>query len=74
VGYAKGGSGDLVAHSAIADFHTIRYAGQMVVGTTPVLFCFVLNWTSPTVDTAAVIPAFAEVVLGSLEIIKQSLM
>jgi beta-lactamase class A len=73
VGYAKGGSGDLVAHSAIADFHTICYAGQMVVGTTPVSFCFVVNWTSPTVDTAAVIPAFAEVVLGSLEIIKQSL-
>jgi beta-lactamase class A len=73
VGYAKGGSGDLVAHSAIADFHTICYAGQMVVGITPVSFCFVVNWTSPTVDTAAVIPAFAEVVLGSLEIIKQSL-
>jgi hypothetical protein len=46
----------------------------MVVGTTPVTFCFVVNWTSPTVDTAAVTPAFAEVVLGSLEIIKQSLL
>jgi beta-lactamase class A len=73
VGYAKGGSSDNFTHSAIQDFHAICYAGQMVVGTTPVSFCFVVNWTSPTVDTAAVIPAFFEVVLGSLEIIKQSL-
>ena len=74
VGYAKGGNSDLVAHSAIPDFHTIAYAGQMVVGTTPVTFCFVVNWSSPTVDSAALTPAFAEVVLGSLEIIKQSLL
>ena len=72
MGYAKGGSSDNFTHSAIQDFHAICYAGQMVVGTTPVSFCFVVNLTSPTVDTAAVIPTFFEVVLGSLEIIKQS--
>jgi hypothetical protein len=56
------------------DFHVLSYAGQMVVGTTPVTFCFIVNWTSPTVNSTDLTPAFAEVVSGSLEIIKQRLL
>jgi beta-lactamase class A len=80
VGYAKGGNVDVPAPPSppdlqlTADFHAISYAGQMVVGTTPVTFCFIVNWTSPTVDDADLTAAFADLVSGSLEIIKQSLL
>ena len=76
IGYGKGGSGDWVADATdVADFHAISYAGQMVVGRTPVTFCFVVNWTSvdPHGTSDDLIPAFVEVVKGSLEAVKQML-
>jgi beta-lactamase class A len=76
VGYGKGGSGDWVADATdVADFHAISYAGQMVVNATPVTFCFVVNWTSvdPHGTSDDLIPAFADVVKGSMEAIKQML-
>jgi beta-lactamase class A len=77
VGYAKGGSGDWIAESStVADFHALAYAGQMVVKTTPVTFCFVANWMSeaPDKDSGALTPAFADVINGSLVAIKQQLL
>jgi beta-lactamase class A len=74
VGYGKGGSGDWVADSMeVADFHAISFAGQMVVGATPVTFCFVVNWTSedPRSTSEDLIPAFVDVVKGTLGVIKQ---
>jgi beta-lactamase class A len=74
VGYGKGGSGDWVADSMeVADFHAISFAGQMVVGATPVTFCFVVNWTSedPSSTSEELIPAFVDVVKGTLGLIKQ---
>jgi beta-lactamase class A len=76
VGYGKGGSGDWVADATdVADFHAISYAGQMVVGGTPVTFCFVVNWTSvdPRSTSEDLIPAFVDVVKGSMETIKRLL-
>jgi hypothetical protein len=77
VGYAKGGSSDLLADSAtVADFHALSYAGQMVVKATPVTFCFVVNWTSvdPNSTSDALTPAFADVINGCLVAIKQQLL
>ena len=77
VGYAKGGSGDWVADSpTVADFHAMSYAGQMVVQTTPVTFCFVVNWMSadPNSTSEALAPAFAEVINGCLVAIKERLL
>jgi beta-lactamase class A len=74
VGYGKGGSGDWVADSMeVADFHAISFAGQMVVGATPVTFCFVVNWTSedPKSTSEDLIPAFVDVVKGTMGAIKQ---
>lgn len=76
VGYGKGGSVEAVADMGnVADFHALSYAGQMVVGTTPVTFCFVVNWTSadPKSTSTALTPAFIDVVKGSLEAIKRGL-
>jgi beta-lactamase class A len=77
VGYAKGGSEDGVADSTtVADFHALSYAGQMVVQATPVTFCFVVNWMSvdPNSTSAALTPAFGEVIKGCLVAIKQQLL
>jgi beta-lactamase class A len=77
VGYAKGGSSDLLADSpTVADFHALSYAGQMVVKTTPVTFCFVVNWTSvdPNRTSDTLTPAFAEVIHGCLAAIKRQLL
>ena len=77
VSYAKGGSADLLAHSrTVPDFHALSYAGQMVVGATPVTFCFVVNWMSedPNSTSEALAPAFADVVNGCLVAIKQQLL
>jgi beta-lactamase class A len=77
VGYAKGGSTDSVANSAtVADFHTLSYAGQIVVEATPVTFCFVVNWSSvdPNSTTDTLTPAFADVIKGCLVAIKQQLL
>lgn len=72
-GYGKGGSGDWVAdHVDVADFHALSYAGQMVVGTTPVTFCFVVNWRSvePSMTSANLVPQFTDVVRGSMGAVK----
>lgn len=77
VGYGKGGSGDWVADATdVADFHALSYAGQMVVNTTPVTFCFVVNWTSvdPKSTSDDLVPAFIDVVKGSMEAIRQRLL
>ena len=77
VGYAKGGSADLLANSAtVADFHALSYAGQMVVGATPVTFCFVVNWTSvdPSSTGGTLAPAFADAVTGCLMAIRRRLL
>lgn len=77
VGYAKGGSVDLLADSpTVADFHALSYAGQMVVKATPVTFCFVVNWISvdPNSTSDALTPAFADVINGCLVAIKQQLL
>lgn len=76
VGYGKGGSGDWVADSTVvADFHALSYAGQMVVNTMPVTFCFIVNWTSenPKSTSEDLVPAFIDVVKGSMGAIKQLL-
>ena len=67
---------DWVADSTdVADFHAISYAGQMVVNDTPVTLCFVVNWTSvdPRGTSEDLIPAFVEVVKGSIATIKRLL-
>jgi beta-lactamase class A len=77
IGYAKGGSAELVSDSpTVADFHVLAYAGQMVVNATTVTFCFVVNWisTEPDSTSVAFTPAFGEVVKGCLEAIKRQLM
>jgi beta-lactamase class A len=77
VGYAKGGSEEGVADSTtVADFHALSYAGQMVVKATPVTFCFVVNWMSvdPNSTSAALTPAFGDVIKGCLVAIKQQLL
>jgi beta-lactamase class A len=77
VGYAKGGSVDLLADSpTVADFHALSYAGQMVVKATPVTFCFVVNWMSvdPNSTSDTLTPAFADVINGCLVAIKQQLL
>ena len=77
VGYGKGGSGDWVSESmVVADFHALSYAGQMVVNATPVTFCFVVNWTSedPNSTSGDLVPAFTDVVKGSMGVVKQMLL
>ena len=73
-GYGKGGSGNWVADMGnVPVFHALSFAGQMVVGTTPVTFCFVVNWMREHPDSEALTPAFIAVVKGSMEAIKQGL-
>ena len=77
VGYAKGGSSDVLADSpTVADFHALSYAGQMVVKATPVTFCFVANWMSVDQNSTsgALTPAFADVINGCLGAVKQQLL
>lgn len=77
VGYGKGGSGDWVADSTdVADFHALSYAGQMVVNATPVTFCFVVNWMSedPKSTSEDLVPAFTDVIKGSMGAIRQMLL
>ncbi len=76
VGYGKGGSGDWFNNFPdIGDFHALSYAGQMVVNATPVTFCFVVNWMSvdPKSTSEDLVPAFTDVIKGSMEAIKQQL-
>lgn len=74
LGYAKGGSADLLASFPnVPDFHALCMAGQMVVGQTPVTFCFVVNWTStdPEGSSDALTPAFRDVIRGCLKAVKE---
>ena len=74
VGYGKGGSGNWLANRGnVADFHALSYAGQMVVGATPVTFCFVVNWMGEHPDSGTLTPAFTAVVKRSMEVIKRGL-
>jgi beta-lactamase class A len=74
VGYGKGGSGDWFLQSSTeGDFHALSFAGQMVVGATPVTFCFVVNWTGVEPDNTALTPAFVDVVKSSMTAIKRQL-
>lgn len=65
--YAKGGefpSSDLSAKSL---------AGQMVVGDTPVTFCFLVNWEGSASDFPAVEAEFFAAIKGILSVIKRAL-
>ena len=74
VGYGKGGSGNWVADRGnVPVFHALSFAGQMIVGATPVTFCFAVNWMSEHPEAEALTPAFIAVVKGSMEAIKQGL-
>lgn len=67
--YAKGGE--------VADFEGFNaksFAGQMVVsGTTPVTFCFVVNWQGPSSEFAEIEAAFFAAILELLTATKQAL-
>ena len=73
----RAAAADVLADSStVADFHTLSYAGQMVVKATPVTFCFVANWMSedPNSTSDALTPAFADVINGCLVAVKQQLL
>lgn len=59
--YAKGGSVDW------QDFHAISGPGQMMLGRTPVTFCFTLNWTGPDDGVPKMLGGFKDVVAGMLK-------
>jgi beta-lactamase class A len=65
--YAKGGEFPWPELSAKS------FAGQMVVGQTPVTFCFIVNWEKPASDFSAVEAEFFAAIKGILTIIKQVL-
>ena len=48
------------------------FAGQMVVGQTPVTFCFIVNWNGPTSDFSAIEDEFFAAIKGILTAIKQA--
>jgi beta-lactamase class A len=64
--YAKGGEFPWPELSAKS------FAGQMVVGQTPVTFCFIVNWNEPTSDFSAVEAEFFAAINGILAVIKQA--
>jgi beta-lactamase class A len=59
--YAKGGSVDW------QDFHAISSPGQMMLGRTPVTFCFTLNWTGPDDGVPKMLGGFKDAVAGMLK-------
>jgi beta-lactamase class A len=65
--YAKGGE--------VADFNGFNaksFAGQMIVnGQTPVTFCFIVNWMSPTNDFAEVEAEYFAAIAGILSAVAQ---
>jgi len=65
--YAKGGEVDFFGSNAKS------FAGQMVVGRTPVTFCFAVNWDGPTSEFDAVQAAFLAAIRGVLTVIKEAL-
>lgn len=58
--YAKGGSIDW------QDFHALCIPGQMIVGATPVTFCFTFNWNGPDRDVPRQAANFAAAVSSVL--------
>jgi beta-lactamase class A len=58
--YGKGGSIDW------ANFHCFALAGQMVVGKTPVTFCFTINWTGPDDGVPKMFAGYAKAVVDVL--------
>ncbi len=64
--YAKGGE------FPSPDVNAKSFAGQMVVGRTPVTFCFSMNWVDPESDFLAVQAAFFAAIKGILGVIKQA--
>jgi beta-lactamase class A len=58
--YAKGGSVDW------QDFHAICGAGQMILGRTPVTFCFTVNWTGPDDSVPKMFGEFKNAAAGML--------
>jgi beta-lactamase class A len=65
--YAKGGEVDF------NEFNAKSFAGQMLVGQTPVTFCFMVNWTSPQNDFARIEAKFFRAIAGILGGIAESL-
>ena len=59
--YAKGGSVDW------QDFHAASGPGQMMLGRTPVTFCFTLNWTGPDDGVPKKLDGFKDAVAGMLK-------
>ena len=64
--YAKGGE------FPSPDINAKSFAGQMVVGRTPVTFCFSMNWVDPESDFPAVQAAFFAAIKGILGVVKQA--
>jgi beta-lactamase class A len=66
--YAKGGK-----VNNLDGFNAKSFAGQMVVGRTPVTFCFLVNWTSTRDDFAEVEAAYFAAIADILSVVKQAL-
>jgi beta-lactamase class A len=65
--YGKGGSIDW------KDFHCFSLAGQMVVRTVPVTFCFTINWNGPDDSVSTVFPAYKKAVADALQAAAQAI-
>jgi beta-lactamase class A len=61
VAYGKGGSIDW------GNFHCYCLPGQMIVGKTPVTFCFTINWTGPDEGVASMFKEYVSAVAYALE-------
>jgi beta-lactamase class A len=58
--YANGGNIDW------QDFHAVCAAGQMILGQTPVTFCFTINWTGPDSSVPQISGEFLAAAAGML--------
>jgi beta-lactamase class A len=65
--YAKGGE------FPSSDVNAKSFAGQIVVGRTPVTFCFIVNWDGSVSDFLAVEAEFFAAIKGILGVIKRAL-
>ena len=66
--YAKGG--EVVS---LNGFNAKSFAGQMIVGNTPLTFCFIVNWNGPAEEFEPVQAAFFAAIKAILTAIKQGL-
>ncbi|MER2268349.1 serine hydrolase [Methylobacterium oxalidis] len=62
IAYGKGGSLDW------GDFHCFCLAGQMIVGASPVTFCFTINWTGPS----ELVPGFFKDYVSAVRVVLQA--